>query len=621
MKSEAVLLSGVRKNRAVLALSGLALVGCLGLVSCGKKESDAGASASKRSESVAGSSFPGSATRGASNKPLTSEDSVNMQAAFMMGLQERLAGRPGQAEGFFLEVMRLDGGNAAAAYELARLYAQRNEVGRATTLARLASERDPKNGWYQRLYADLAERDGQTNEAIKALERLVAAEPRKLDGYEGLVAAQLKALKPDDALKTLNRAEQVLGAIPGLILQRQQIYLNMGNQKAARAELGKLTAADPDNLDYKLYEIQAMLEANDTALARRTINTARERNPDDPRLKGASLELSRMGKNPKQYIADLKQVMGAPELEVDTKVKLMGQFLEDARTRKEFPTIADSAVAIAAIFTKTHPNNPKPWSMLADLQLATGQAKAAHYSFGQAIGLDALNGGEPKFILFQQRMAAAAQAQLYDTLLADANDALELFPNQAIVYLFRGIAQQGKRQFAQAANTLNTGLGLAEGNDNLIAELQGQLGEAYHALNRHPESDAAFEAALEIDPKKLGVLNNYAYYLAVRGEKLARAEELAKRINSLTPNNPGVMDTYAWVKYRQGDFEGARKLLQDAYNAGGQTNPTIVEHLGDALAKLGRLNEAAEMWKRAQALPGGGSALLERKIKEQKLYE
>jgi tetratricopeptide (TPR) repeat protein len=259
--------------------------------------------------------------------------------------------------------------------------------------------------------------------------------------------------------------------------------------------------------------------------------------------------------------------------------------------------------------------------MLADLQLATGKAKEAHYSFGQAIGLDALNGGEPKFILFQQRMAAATDAQMFDSLLSDANEALELFPNQATVYLFRGIAQSGKGQFAQAANTLNTGLGLAEGNKNLIAELQGQLGEAYHALNRHSESDAAFEAALEIDPKKLGVLNNYAYYLAVRGEKLDRAAELAKRINELSPNTPGVMDTYAWVKYRQGDFEGARKLLQEAYRLGGHTNPTIVEHLGDALAKLGRLPEAAEMWKQAQALPGGGSALLARKIKENRLYE
>ena len=57
-------------------------------------------------------------------------------------------------------------------------------------------------------------------------------------------------------------------------------------------------------------------------------------------------------------------------------------------------------------------------------------------------------------------------------------------------------------------------------------------------------------------------LNNYAYYLSVRGERLGKALEMTEKSNRLSPNNPVFLDTWAWVLYKKGDFEEALKYKE-----------------------------------------------------------
>ena len=47
---------------------------------------------------------------------------------------------------------------------------------------------------------------------------------------------------------------------------------------------------------------------------------------------------------------------------------------------------------------------------------------------------------------------------------------------------------------------------------------------------------------------------------------------------------------------------------------------TIADHLGDILYKLGKKEEAIAEWEKAKSL-GDNSELLNKKIKEKKLYE
>jgi len=60
--------------------------------------------------------------------------------------------------------------------------------------------------------------------------------------------------------------------------------------------------------------------------------------------------------------------------------------------------------------------------------------------------------------------------------------------------------------------------------------------------------------------------------------------------------------------------------MESALNNGGDSNPTLLEHYGDILFMLQKLEEAKQFWEKAKN-NGGNSEVLERKIREQKYIE
>ncbi|QLH46987.1 MAG: hypothetical protein HWD58_15985 [Bacteroidota bacterium] len=62
------------------------------------------------------------------------------------------------------------------------------------------------------------------------------------------------------------------------------------------------------------------------------------------------------------------------------------------------------------------------------------------------------------------------------------------------------------------------------------------MGDVYHQLKQFDRSDSCFDAALMLNPKDASVLNNYAYYLSLRKDKLERAEKMSKESLRIQPN-------------------------------------------------------------------------------------
>ncbi|HTF80737.1 MAG TPA: hypothetical protein VL947_03395, partial [Cytophagales bacterium] len=78
------------------------------------------------------------------------------------------------------------------------------------------------------------------------------------------------------------------------------------------------------------------------------------------------------------------------------------------------------------------------------------------------------------------------------------------------------------------------------------------------------------------------------------------------------------LDTYGWVLYVNKEYKEAEVYLGKA--AKNTNNGTILEHYGDVLYQLGRIDQAIEYWKKAE-VAGDASELLAKKLKDKKLYE
>jgi len=79
------------------------------------------------------------------------------------------------------------------------------------------------------------------------------------------------------------------------------------------------------------------------------------------------------------------------------------------------------------------------------------------------------------------------------------------------------------------------------------------------------------------------------------------------------------LDTYAWVLYSMKNFKKSEEILSQIVNK--TNNATILEHYGDVLYQLGKIDMALEYWKKALSGEGDYSDFLRKKITDKKLYE
>ncbi|MCG8505643.1 MAG: PEP-CTERM system TPR-repeat protein PrsT [Sphingomonadales bacterium] len=118
------------------------------------------------------------------------------------------------------------------------------------------------------------------------------------------------------------------------------------------------------------------------------------------------------------------------------------------------------------------------------------------------------------------------------------------------------------------------------------------LADGYVGVSRYPDAAAEYEKILEGEPDNAVVLNNLAW--AYHQMKDPKAEATAQRAYTVAPDTPQIADTLGWIKVDSGSnvSEGllliqlaARELPEDAQ---------VRYHLGAALYKNGRSDDARE---------------------------
>ena len=122
------------------------------------------------------------------------------------------------------------------------------------------------------------------------------------------------------------------------------------------------------------------------------------------------------------------------------------------------------------------------------------------------------------------------------------------------------------------------------------------------ALQADAQNDSqTFEADMAIvlqkEPDNAHALNAMGYYLADKGIRLKEADKMIARANELLPNDPAILDSVGWVKYRQGIYKEALEYLRKAYQL--MSESEIAAHLGEVLWVSGEKEEAKKTWNEA----------------------
>ena len=140
-------------------------------------------------------------------------------------------------------------------------------------------------------------------------------------------------------------------------------------------------------------------------------------------------------------------------------------------------------------------------------------------------------------------------------------------------------------------------------------EIKYELAMLEEKQNNLKEMERLLREVIELDPGHAHAYNALGYSFVDRNIRLKEASDLIARALEISPNDPFILDSMGWVKFRQGDDAEALKYLERAY--GMRPEADIAAHLGEVLWKLGRKDEARKVWSEAFAKDPKNTTLAE----------
>lgn len=537
---------------------------------------------------------------------------AQLSALFADACSNRLLGKFNEAEWHLKQCEKLDPTSAAVQYEMSNLYRLMNRREEALQAAEKSVKYNPDNIWYHYNLIKLYEHNNQYEKAIAILKNLIKKYPTNQELYKQLVLEYELNNQPEKALDVLDIMEKRWGYSFDIMYEKVSLYYYSGKTKYVENELNKYLQLHPD--DYKAKETLAGMFYKNKEYAK-ALELANDLLSNDSLNSAAHLiyyDYYMSQENMDKALYHLNKIFSNPDYEVKEKLSILIT-LYSSSMKMNSEKFNEGLINICKTFVATHPLSPESHSIYADYLLKDGKKEDAIAEYYKAAILS-----KNKYAIWDQLLSLEYEAQMTDSLLKHSDMALEIFPNQAMFYVYKGIALKQKKNYEEAIKYYKIATDYAVDNNNLLEIIYTELAETYHQIKNYPESDKYFEYALVINPDNSLVLNNYAYYLAARKEKLDKAEKMSKRSLELSPDNSNYIDTYAWILYQQQKYTEAESVLRSV--AEKSTSPTILEHYGDILYHLNRKQEAVEYWKKSKE-KGNDSGRILKKIETQTLQE
>lgn len=544
-------------------------------------------------------------------KQLTQEEAIQNTALFIDANREKLLGNLDKALSLFAQCIKKNPEYDAAIYEMAMILNQKKQLDEALLFAKKAVKIDSENKWYKLLLGDIYEKKYEYENAIKVFSDLMSKYPTSEEYYYEVANLYIAMGNFNDAIKTYDQLEKQVGVEEDIILQKQKIYLQLKKINKAIEEIEKLIKVSPREPKY--YEILAELYLikEQPTKAFEVYQKILEVAPDDPYVHLSLADYYRSQNQNEKSFDELKIAFTNRSLDIDTKIKILLSLFNVSESQKDLKVLSDSLVNM---LVRTHPEEAKAYSIYADFLYKDKRLKEARDAYRMVTKLDS-----SKYVIWEQLVVIDSEMDDVAGLESDSKKAMDLFPEQAIQYFYNGYANYKLKNFQEAISVLKKGSALTFDN-GLIEKFYTYLGESYFKTNSLKDCFESFDYVLKLNPQNTYVLNNYSYYLSLKGLDLDLAEKMAKKLNEISPGNSSYQDTYSWVLFKQKKYVESKSWSEKSYNSGGANNPIILEHYGDILFKNNETSKALEYWLKAKAL-GASSELLDKKINDKYYYE
>lgn len=411
------------------------------------------------------------------------------------------------------------------------------------------------------------------------------------------------------------------------ILELQQMIARSPERATGIESLKRMLANDMQRPEAQLAIARSQLDAGDTAGARASLEAALKLKPD---YEAAALLYGQMGPAERaSAIAGLKAFLDRNPNAKEARFAYAKLLLADNQldaAQKQFETLEkryphELSTLMALALLNLHAKHPEIAEQY--LQKYASEAEAQNTDGAQAYIYLAQ--------IAQDRKDYPAADKWLSKIREDSNAYLpaqigraQLLADQGRVdegrALLHGIKSSDPREqlaLKRAESDLLVKAKRYDDAEKLLsvevknhpddADLLYQYGMVAE-LNKHYDvMEKAMRRVMTAQPDNAQAYNALGYSLTERNTRLPEALKLLQKASALAPEDPYIMDSLGWLKYRLGDKQQALELLRRAY--GIQAQAEIGAHLGEVLWETGQQDEARKTWREALKLDGDDDTL------------
>lgn len=539
---------------------------------------------------------------------------LEADAAYYDALRARIKGDDKEEERLLLQVISGKPQASGAYYDLARLYFKENRSDKAIEYIKKAIALDGSNVWYKTQYAEILVQNKQYEEAAILFDEIAKTEKYNDDYLLKAFNLYQHVGKYDQALATINKYlekepdnEEAIDLKKKLLLKRNDVD---GVVKVLEGQI----ARNPQEGKYYA-ELAEVYDNNKlTGKAAEMYKKIEEQFSDDPTVQLTLSEYYKKNNNQKKYEEYVKKLVTNKSLDADVQLSILGPMIVEGGNDS---TMRRQGLEIITVLAEQHPENARVLAFFADVLAFNNNIDKASEQYKKSLEID-----PSAYKVWESLLLSYTDRNKSDSLIKYSERALKLFPNQAMFHYLNGVGYMNKKDYAKSIKAITRAIDMQpEDNKAQLVQMYTGLGDAYNYAKKYSASDSSYDYALKLDPMNATVLNNYAYYLSVRGVRLEDAAQMSKKSLEVRKDEPTFMDTYGWILYKQGKYKDAQEYIQKAIDATGENaDGTLWEHLGDVYYKQGNVDKAVECWTKAKER-GTENTDIDKKIKDRKLYE
>lgn len=447
--------------------------------------------------------------------------------------------------------------------------------------------------------------NGNPDRAIEIYETLEKAKSDNTALLAGHADLLMRQRRIDEATAIYRRLERTLGRGTALTQRLVSGLLFQGDTIGALNEVDDLIATQPRSVEalHLGAYISTMLNRPEQGLG--YIERAQVLDPTNGATYYHAASIYKLLGRDADYENAIRGAIEGDDLDVSSKVELLRYYigeelLPDGTGAEKIDPLFESLVN-----QYTHDADLR--RLYASFLITQKRYFEAAEQMEQVI---ALSPAEPADYDMLARLYGSAGR--LDNMIKATRLAISVFPKEIGFYELQAGAFSNDDQQERAVETLKRALAIDSLTDETRSDLYRDMADIAQASFAATADTirAYYEESLRLNPENDLAMNNYAYWLSEStGGDLLRAKELIAKVIIYDPGSPTYYDTYAWVCFKLGDLENAKRYIDMALLFDKSEQENSPEQLAELLShgaaiyeRLGQLDKADEYRARANQL-------------------